>query len=66
MTDSEPDLGLPDDGPDEIPEPAEIGFEAIGDSLPGPEETPAAPDAGAPDTAIPDAGTGDTGTPESD
>ncbi|NHF71618.1 DUF2189 domain-containing protein [Paracoccus xiamenensis] len=33
MTDSDPDLGLPDDGPDEIPEPAEIGFEAIGDSL---------------------------------
>lgn len=40
--------------------------QAIGDSLPGPEETPAAPDASAPDTAIPDAGTGDTGTPESD
>ena len=33
MTDSEQDLGLPGDGPDDIPEPARIGFDAIGDSL---------------------------------
>ena len=33
MTDSDPDLGLPDNGPDEMPEPAEIGFDAIGASL---------------------------------
>ena len=33
MTDNDPDLGLPHNGPDEMPEPAEIGFDAIGASL---------------------------------
>ncbi len=33
MTDDDPDLGLPANGPDEMPEPAEIGFDAIGASL---------------------------------
>ena len=33
MTDSDPDLGLPHNAPDEMPEPAKIGFDAIGGSL---------------------------------
>ena len=33
MTDSDPDLGLPHNAPDETPEPAKIGFDAIGASL---------------------------------
>ena len=33
MTDSDPDLGLPHNAPDEMPEPAKIGFGAIGGSL---------------------------------
>ena len=33
MTDSDPDLGLPHNAPDEMPEPAKIGFDAIGASL---------------------------------
>ena len=33
MSHHDPDLGLPDDGPDEIPDPAHIGFDAIGASL---------------------------------
>ena len=33
MTDSDPDLGLPHKPPDARPEPAKIGFDAIGGSL---------------------------------
>lgn len=33
MTDIDPDLGLPHNAPDEMPEPAKIGFDAIGGSL---------------------------------